>query len=67
MSDAKKGTKYNEKEILGVLAMQYNKKNEKFYLIQLINKSVVPIHSTDIPEKFKSECLRLDRRQSFGW
>uniref|UniRef100_A0A0N5CG67 Chromo domain-containing protein n=1 Tax=Strongyloides papillosus TaxID=174720 RepID=A0A0N5CG67_STREA len=67
MKSAKKGTRYSEVNILGVLGAQYNLMREKYYLVQLTSKNVVPIHPDDIPPKFKDECSRIDENALFGF
>uniref|UniRef100_A0A0N5C095 Chromo domain-containing protein n=1 Tax=Strongyloides papillosus TaxID=174720 RepID=A0A0N5C095_STREA len=67
MKSAKKGTRYSEVNILGVLGAQYNLMREKYYLVQLTSKNVVPIHPDDIPPRFKDECSRIDENALFGF
>uniref|UniRef100_A0A0K0G332 Chromo domain-containing protein n=1 Tax=Strongyloides venezuelensis TaxID=75913 RepID=A0A0K0G332_STRVS len=67
MKSAKKGTRYSEANILGVLGAQYNLMREKYYLVQLTSKNVVPIHPDDIPLKFRDECSRIDGDALFGF
>uniref|UniRef100_A0A0N5BUA7 Chromo domain-containing protein n=1 Tax=Strongyloides papillosus TaxID=174720 RepID=A0A0N5BUA7_STREA len=63
MKEVRKGVRYRDEEVVGVIDKHFNSDNEKFYLFLLKNKRIVYVHPEDVPENIKEECMYADMKR----